>query len=136
MLIFTALKYHEILIVIMPHIVFDKKIDLLDFSKQFNLIFQEKPILIKVTNIFVDKNNQTGLLPALVISKIHQQFFIEISTSNTKTTIRLNPLTDPEKTDGVKISMSLLAAQIMDCYPDLKITKTNLSDYLGMLIKN
>lgn len=120
----------------MPHIVFDKKIDLVDFSKQFNPVFQEKPILIKINNIFVDKNNQIGLLPVLVISKTHQQFFIEISTSNVKTTIRLYPLTDPEKTDGVKISMSLLAAQIMNCYPNLKITKTNLSDYLGMLIRN
>lgn len=120
----------------MPHIVFDEKIDLDDFSKKFTQIFRKEPILIKITNIFVDKDNLTALLPTVVISDQHQQFLIEISTRKSKTTIRLYPNTDPEKTNGVKISMALLAEQIMGIYPHFKITKTNLSDYLNMVIKN
>lgn len=120
----------------MPHIVFDKRIDLEDFSNKFVPIFQKDPILIKTTTIFVDKQKLTALLPTIVISDLHQEFFIEISTRKMKTTIRLYPGTDPEKTDGVKTSMALIAKQIMNYYSDFNITKTNLSDYLGVVINN
>ena len=120
----------------MPHIVFNEKIDLTDFSKKFAQIFRKEPILIKVTNIFVDKAKLIALLPTVVISDQQQQFLIEISTRKSKTTIRLYPNTDPQKTDGVKLSMALLADQMIKCYPSFKITKTNLLDYLNTVIKN
>jgi len=120
----------------MPHIVFDKRIDLDDFSKKFVQIFQKEPFLIKVTNIFIDKDKLTALLPAVVISDTHQKFLIEISTRKSKTTIRLYPNTDPEKTDGVKISMALVAEKIKSVYPDFQVTKTNLSEYMAMVNKN
>lgn len=118
----------------MPHIVFDQRIDLHDFSKKFKPIFQKEPNLIKITTIFVDVDNLMALLPSVVISNINQQFLIEISTSTSKTTIRLYPGTDPEKTDGVKTSMALLAKQIKEFYPKFNITKTNLEDYLGLVM--
>lgn len=120
----------------MPHIVFDKKIELQKYSKEFHPIFQKESNLIKITTIFVDADNCMALLPAVVISDIHQQFLIEISTSESKTTIRLYPLTDPEKTDAVKTSLALLAKQIMELYPEFNITKTNLHDYLGLAINS
>lgn len=110
----------------MPHVVFDKKIDLLDFSKKFTPIFQKEPFLVKVQTIFVDKDNLTALLPAVVISDLHQKYFIEISTGKSKTTIRLYPSTDPKKTDAVKESLILVAKQILNNYNDFKITQTNL----------
>ena len=119
----------------MPHIAFDKKIDLMDFSKKFIPIFQKEPILIKITTIFVDKENLTALLPTVAISDFQQQYLIEISTSKSKTTIRLYPPTDPEKTDSVKTSMALLAKQMINHYPDFEITKTNLSEYIKMVNK-
>ena len=120
----------------MPHIVFNQRINLNDFKNEFSPIFQKEPILIKVQTIFVDKDNLTALLPSIVISELHQEFLIEISTRQEKTTIRLYPGTDPEKTDGVKTAMALLAKQIMKLHPDYEVTKTNLSDYLNMVIKN
>ena len=120
----------------MPHIVFDKKINFDDFSRIFVPIFQKEPLLIKIDTIFVDKQKRTALLPTVVVSDLHQQFLIEISTSKSKTTVRLYPVTDPEKTDGVKVSMALVAKQIMSHYPGFKISKTNLSDYLDLVMKN
>lgn len=118
----------------MPHIVFDQTINLVDFSKKFYPIFQKESCLIKITDIFVNQDNNTALLPSIAITEIHQQYLIEISTTKSKTTIRLYPGTDPEKTDAVKLSMALLAEQIMNNYPDFQITKTNLNDYLKMVI--
>lgn len=119
----------------MPHIVFNQRINLNDFLNDFTPIFQKEPILIKVQTIFVDKDNLTALLPSIVISELHQEFLIEISTRQEKTTIRLYPGTDPEKTDGVKTAMALLAKQIMKLHPDYEVTKTNLSDYLELVME-
>ena len=118
----------------MPHIVFEKRVNLTAFSQKFSPIFKRDSTLIKIQTIFVDKDNFTALLPTVVIDENHQEFLIELSTRKDKTTIRLYPNTDPEKTDGVKIAMALLAKQIMNVYPDFKITKTNLSNYLGMVV--
>ncbi|NND87164.1 MAG: hypothetical protein HKM23_07580 [Nitrosopumilus sp.] len=113
----------------MPHIVIGKTLDLFDFSKKFIPIFQKSP-LIKIQTIFVEKNGFTALLPTIVIDESHKEFFIELSTTKEKTTIRLHPLTDPEKTDSVKLSLAKLYSHIKSVYPDISITKTNLSDYV------
>ena len=114
----------------MPHIVFDKKIDLQPFSQGFEEIILKKPFLIKLLDVFLDRKKRTALIPTVVIDNIHQKFFIEISTRKDKTTIRLFPGTDPEKTDGVKTSLGLTAKIIQEMNPDFKITRTNIEEFL------
>ena len=114
----------------MPHIVFDKKINLESFSQEFEEIILKKPFLIKLLDVFIDRKKRIALIPTVVIDNIHQQFFIEITTRKNKTTIRLFPGTDPEKTDGVKISLGLAAKIIHKMNPDFKITRTNIGEFL------
>lgn len=114
----------------MPHVVFDKKIDLESFSKGFEATILKKPFLIKLLDVYIDKKKRIALVPAVVIDKLHQQFFIEISTRKEKTTIRLFPGTDPEKTDGVKMSLGLAAKIIHEMNPNHKITRTNIAEFL------
>ena len=58
----------------MPHIVFDKMIDLSIFSEKFKEIFQKEPILIKVENMFTDRHKRLALLPAVVIDSKNKNF--------------------------------------------------------------
>ena len=51
-------------------------------------------------------------------------------TSKDKTTIRLYPLTDPEKTNAVKQSLANVCLEIQKHYPDMKVIKSNLWDYI------
>ena len=64
----------------MPHAVLDKKIDLQLVANELGEIFLQKPCLIKIQNIFVDKHNQSALIPTIVIEEKNQNFFIEINT--------------------------------------------------------
>ena len=91
----------------MPHVVFDKMIDLSMFSEKFREIFQKEPMLIKVENIFTDRHKRLALLPAVVIDSQNQNFLIEINVKEEKTTVRLYPKTDPEKTEGVLAALSI-----------------------------
>ena len=114
----------------MPHVVFDKEIDLESFSTEFKEMTIKKPFLIKLLDVYTNKERRVALVPAVVIGKLHQQFLIEISTRKDKTTVRLFPGTDPEKTDGVKMSLSLTAKIIQEMNPNLKITRTNIDGFL------
>ena len=113
----------------MPHIVVNQQVDLLEFSKHFSPYFQKSP-LIRISNIYVESNGLSALLPVVVIDELHQEFFIQISTSPKKTTIRLLPLTDPQKTDSVKKSLSLVYFQMKKFDSSLVVTKSNLWAYI------
>ena len=114
----------------MPHVVFGKKINLDEFASNFKMTMIRDPFLIKIQNIYVDKEKRSALVFAVVIDTEHRQFFIEIVTRENKTTIRLFPLTDPEKTDGVKMSLGLLANIIQSLDTECVITKTNIDEFL------
>ena len=90
----------------------------------------KKPFLIKLLDVYTNKEKRTALIPTVVIDKLHQQFFIEICTRTDKTTIRLFPGTNPEKTDGVRTSLGLAAKIIQEINPTFKITKTNIDEFL------
>ena len=113
----------------MPHIVLDKSLNLFDFSILFKPIFQKSP-LIKIQDMYIDTRGSNALLSAVVIDDSHHEFFIHLMTSKEKTTIRLYPLTDPEKTDAVKQSLANLCLQIQQYYPNMNVIKSNLWDYL------
>lgn len=113
----------------MPHAVLDKKIDLNEFSNSFEEIFHKEPI-IKIENIFLDRLKRTALLPTTVIESKNQHFLIEINVKDEKTTIRLFPDTDPEKTDGVKMSLGLVASKMLKLFSDSQISKTNIQDFI------
>lgn len=115
----------------MPHIVLNGNVDLEKVQGQFQVIFEKKPCIIKLKEMYVNSSKNNALVHTLVIDQENQEFFIEVLTSKDKTTIRLYPLTDPKKTDSVKISMVLLCNFIKKLYPDLPIGKTNLQDYLS-----
>lgn len=74
----------------------------------------KKPFLIKLLGVHTDKEKRTALVTAIVIDKLHQQFIIGISTRKDKTTIKLFPGTDPEKTNRVKMSLGLTAKIIQE----------------------
>lgn len=114
----------------MPHVVLDSFVDLTKVSYNFEKIVSKEPCLIKIENFFVDKYKRIALLPTVVVEEKPQNFLIEILTGTNKTTIRLFPGTDPTKTPGVKTSLGLVTKSLQKIFPDAKITKTNIEDFL------
>lgn len=113
----------------MPHVVFNKKIEFTGLEHNFQPIFEKDPSIIKITDVYINKARTVALLPT-INTENHQEFMIEISTRENKTTIRLYPQTDPEKTDSVKKSLSLVALLVQKSMPESSVSKTNIIDYL------
>ena len=119
----------------MPHIVLDKSLNLFDYSILFKPTFQKSP-LIKIQDMYVDTRGTNAIFSTVVIDDSHHEFFIQLMSGKDRTTIRLLPVTDPPKTDAVKQSLANLCLQIMELYPDMKVVKSNLWEYLNIPIVN
>jgi hypothetical protein len=116
----------------MPHIVLENTSAVKD---TFNAItpFTEKieKGMLKVIDKFINSTEQVALIEALAIENgKNQNFFIQISRKETSLTVRLLPMTDPEKTGGVKTIMAKIAKQIKDGDKNITYGKTNLQDFL------
>jgi aspartyl aminopeptidase len=116
----------------MPHIVLENTSAVKD---AFNAItpFAERTEkgMLKVIDKFINSSEQVALIEALAIENgKNQNFFIQISRKETSLTVRLLPMTDPEKTDGVKTIMAIIAKQIKNRDEKITYGKTNLQDFL------
>jgi hypothetical protein len=56
-----------------------------------------------------------------------------IHAKSDKTTIRLDPLTDPEKTPGVKMALALMAKMLLKHFPNLTVIQTNIQEFLDVV---
>jgi len=87
--------------------------------------------ILKVMDKYINANEQSALIEALAIENgVNQTFFVQLSQKKSSLTVRLLPLTDPEKTDGVKTIMALIAKQIKDAIPAVEYGKNNLEVFL------
>ena len=87
--------------------------------------------ILKVMDKFINASQQSALIESLAIENgVNQAFFIQLSQKKSSLTIRLLPLTDPEKTNGVKTIMASVAKQIKDTNPSIEYGKNNLEDFL------
>lgn len=87
--------------------------------------------VLKVTDKYLNVGQNKALVESLAVENgNNQSFFVELSQKQTSLTVRLLPLTDPEKTPGVKMIMAMLARQIKDVNPGVSYGKTNLQDFL------
>jgi len=87
--------------------------------------------VLKVTDKYLNAGQNKALVESLAVENgNNQSFFVELTQKQTSLTVRLLPLTDPEKTPGVKTIMATLAKQIKDVNPGVSYGKTNLQDFL------
>lgn len=116
----------------MPHIVLE---NISSTKEAFEAI---KPFankieggMLKVMDKYLNASEQTALIESLAIENgKNQNFFIQLSQKSSSLTVRLLPLTDPEKTDGVKTIMAMIAKQIKDTNSKIEYGKNNLESFL------
>ena len=116
----------------MPHIVLEKINKTEEAYEKVELFSQKIDSgILKVMDKYINHTKQTALVEALAIENgKNQSFFIQLSQKKSSITVRLLPLTDPEKTNGVKTIMAIIAKQIKDANSDIAYGKNNLEDFL------
>jgi len=120
----------------MPHVVFDKKIDLEELSKQFQPMVKRDTGIIKLLDVFLDKNSDRVLITALTIDDLHQEFMIELDAKENSSTLRFFPMTDPQKTINVLTALGLIASFVLYVFPNARIVRTNIQEFIAKKIPN
>jgi hypothetical protein len=117
----------------MPHVVIAGKYNFIDiyttFEKKMNKI--ESNTIIKYEDSFINKDKNLILIKTIVIENQQaQSIYIVVMKKEQQITIRLDPLTDPKKTIAIKRSLTVIAKELLNKNKDLKVTKTNLSEFI------
>jgi hypothetical protein len=116
----------------MPHIVLEGPVDLRKFYTHYRpSALQTEGEILKLQNIFISQGNNMVLIEAVAVEGgPPNRFFVQAGTKGSKTTVRIYPGTDPEKTHGVKKLLALAAKQLKDQNPEIRYGTTNLKDFL------
>jgi hypothetical protein len=121
-----------------PHIVLSGSILLSNaFEHMEKIVFkdQKSNIIVRIENYFINQPGNILLAKAVAVDQKPQSFYIMVMNREDKTTIRLDPQTDPEKTDGVKIALALIAKRIQEIEKarNLYVSKTNIQEFIDKL---
>jgi hypothetical protein len=94
-------------------------------------------LIVRIESFFINQRNDIILVKAIVIDQKPQSFYIMVMSRENKITLRLDPMTDPEKTDGVKIALALMSKRIQEIEKihDLRVSKTNIQEFIDRLEK-
>ena len=123
----------------MPHIVLSGSILLSDAFERMNKILfkdQKSNIIVRIEKYFINQPGDIILAKAVAVDdQKPQSFYIMVMYREDKTTIRLDPITDPEKRDGVKIALALMAKRIQEIEKahNLYVSKTNIQEFIDKL---
>lgn len=115
----------------MPHVVLEGRVTIETCALRFEpFVVREGELLVKVERFYGERDARAALLETLVVDRGHtQKFFIQLSPRAGGLTVRLEPLTDPEKTPGVKRAIAIVASRIREA-TGCVYGKTNIEEFL------
>lgn len=117
----------------MPHIVVEQAGPLeAIFAALDPFVVADGSLILKISDIFLNRRGTIMLLEAVVVDKPRSQtFFVQLSQKEQAATVRLLPATDPEeKTPAVRRLMAHVAHRIRQIAPRSHYGKTNLQEFL------
>ena len=124
----------------MPHIVLSGSISLSNvFEHMYKILFKDQKksnIIVRIEKYYINQPGDIILAKAVAVDdQKPQSFYIMVMYREDKTTIRLDPITDPEKRDGVKIALALMAKRIQEIEKahNLYVSKTNIQEFIDKL---
>ena len=116
----------------MPHVVLEQAKLTPELFQMIELLTLKTDTgILKLHEKYINATGTSALLESVAVEGGKAQtFFIQLSIKGEAVTVRLLPLTDPEKSKGVKTLMGLVAKKIKDASADISYGKTNLDDFL------
>ncbi len=116
----------------MPHVVIEGPISLDDVWLMYKpLQYSEGGVVIKTEGCYISPDKSELLVRTLVVERgFTKKFFTRLYLHEGCVTIKLEPLTDPDKSDGVKRALGLMCARLLEAFPEGRIKTTNIEPFL------
>ncbi|UCB61073.1 MAG: hypothetical protein JSW72_03190 [Candidatus Bathyarchaeota archaeon] len=116
----------------MPHVVLSGELRFRDVFDRMKPVFKrDEPAVLRTFKKYIDDEEKSILTEALVIENDKKLgFLVLLSSREDGFVVRIYPGSNVEKTDGVKRLLAEIAKQLLESFPDLKVGKTNLQEFL------
>jgi hypothetical protein len=117
----------------MPHVVIEEALDLGAACQSIKIAaVRNGSEILRVVDVYLNRSGHTAMVDCVVVEEGRSQaFFVQLSQKDRQITVRLLPMTDPDKTDGVKRVMALIAKQLHESTAGSRFGKTNLQEFLA-----
>jgi hypothetical protein len=114
-----------------PHILLEGRARLADLQARHRpFAARDGERLVKVERFYADARGEAALIEALVVEQGHtQRFLVQVTARPDGFSVRLEPMTDPEKTAGVKRALALVADRLREA-GGLRYGSTNIAEFL------
>jgi hypothetical protein len=97
-----------------PHVVLEGRIGVDEAARAFEpFVIRRGERIIKAERFYRERDARSALIEMVVVEAGHtQRFFIQLSPRASGLTVRLEPLTDPEKSPAVRSAIAEVAHRL------------------------
>ena len=113
----------------MPHVVLEGSVDLAEFARRFEpLLVRRAGDVLRADRVYLERGARSLLVEALAIESGRKlPFYVRISGHDRgSTTVRVDPLTHPDRSPGVRELVAQIAQRLVRFAPDCRVVRTNL----------
>ena len=113
----------------MPHAVIAGECDLAAFARAWTpLVIRRGADVLRADQAYLEQGGRALLLEALCVEAGRKQpFYVKLSAHDRgTTTVRIDPMTHPERTEGVRALVTEIAARLLAVTPGARVEATNL----------
>ncbi|NRA01056.1 MAG: hypothetical protein HRU00_00495 [Myxococcales bacterium] len=113
----------------MPHIVIQGPVDLEAYAREFEpILLRTGADVIRADTLYRDRSGRALLLEALVVEAGRKlPFYLKITSHDRgSVTIRIDPLTHPERSDGVRSLVARIGRDLIARNPGARVLNSDL----------
>ena len=116
----------------MPHVIVEGPASIERFYQEFTPMFlREGETIIKIRDVYLSAGKRKVLIDCIVVEdRLAHPFYVAMSQKDAGITVCLDPLTDPEKIDGVKRALAILGHSLKLQDSACRYGKHNLTGFL------
>lgn len=116
----------------MPHVLVDGPVRTAEYAEAFKPSMEKMgEEIIRLLDVLLNRERNRALVETVVVESGRSvRFFIELRDRSGGVTVRLEPVTDPEKTPGVKRSVAIVAREVCSLSDACRYGRTNLDEFL------
>jgi len=108
--------------------VIEGRVDLRAWAAEIRPILERRgDDVLRAESVWLEGSGREALVRALAVeSGRRQAFYVLVSAHDARTTVRIDPLTRPERSDGVRALVARVAADVLARSPGARLGATNL----------
>jgi hypothetical protein len=116
----------------MPHVVIEGPVSIEDIWMAYAPIQRTEGDWVFKTEDCYLSNDKTELLVRCMVveSGYARKFFVRLYQRDKSLTLKLEPLTDPEKTDAVRRLLGIMTEGILIACPEARVLRSTISPFL------